>query len=52
MGQDERVRERAYFLWREAGCPEGRAEEFWRRAEAEDAPELEPELLAVAEASF
>jgi hypothetical protein len=26
------VRERAYRLWEDEGCPEGRAEEFWHRA--------------------
>jgi Protein of unknown function (DUF2934) len=29
---EERVRERAYFLWEREGCPEGRADEHWRRA--------------------
>jgi pentapeptide repeat protein/DUF2934 family protein len=29
---EERVRRRAYFLWLEAGRPEGRAEDFWARA--------------------
>lgn len=28
-----RIREHAFLLWEEAGCPEGRAEEFWARAE-------------------
>lgn len=41
-GIDQRVRERAYFLWRKEGCPEGRDKEFWERAglleEAEAAP--------------
>jgi hypothetical protein len=27
----QRIRERAYTLWEEAGCPEGRAYEFWHR---------------------
>jgi hypothetical protein len=31
----EKVRLRAYELWQEAGEPEGRDDEFWRRAEAE-----------------
>jgi hypothetical protein len=31
---EQRIRERAYFLWQEEGCPEGRAEEFWDRARA------------------
>ena len=29
---DERVRERAYRLWVEEGCPEGRADVHWDRA--------------------
>ena len=28
----QRVSRRAYFLWREAGRPEGRAEDFWTEA--------------------
>ena len=36
--QDEQaIRERAYALWQQAGSPEGREEEFWRRAEADAA---------------
>ncbi len=30
--QEQRVRERAFYLWQEAGSPEGREEEFWHRA--------------------
>jgi hypothetical protein len=26
------IRERAYFLWQEAGCPDNQAEGFWQRA--------------------
>jgi hypothetical protein len=29
---DERVRERAYRLWVEEGCPEGRSEVHWEKA--------------------
>ena len=29
---DRRIRERAYFLWQEAGCPEHQADELWREA--------------------
>jgi hypothetical protein len=29
---EHRIRERAFELWQEAGCPEGRAEEFWHLA--------------------
>lgn len=29
------IRHRAYQLWNEDGCPEGRAVEYWLRAEAE-----------------
>jgi hypothetical protein len=31
----ERIKQRAYALWEQEGRPEGRAEEHWRRAEAE-----------------
>ncbi len=29
---ETRVRERAFLLWQEAGCPENTADEFWYRA--------------------
>jgi len=29
---EQQTRERAYFLWRQEGCPEGRADEHWHRA--------------------
>lgn len=29
---EQRIRERAFHLWQEAGSPEGRHEEFWHRA--------------------
>ena len=32
--RDDQIREIAYFLWLEAGCPEGQAERHWRDAEA------------------
>ncbi len=31
----DEIRHRAYRLWHEDGCPEGRALEYWVRAEAE-----------------
>ena len=31
---DEDKRELAYHLWEEAGCPHGRSDEFWFKAEA------------------
>lgn len=34
---EQRIRERAYHLWREAGSPQGRTEEFWFAAEREAA---------------
>jgi hypothetical protein len=34
-GLDQFVRDRAYFLWEEAGRPEGRAEDFWHQAQHE-----------------
>lgn len=29
---EQRIRERAYFLWQQAGCFEDRADEYWHRA--------------------
>lgn len=29
----QRIRERAYYLWRQDGCPEGRDDEYWERAD-------------------
>lgn len=34
QGFEQRVSERAYFLWLEEGCPRGRAAEHWRLASA------------------
>jgi hypothetical protein len=28
----QRIRERADYLWQQAGCPDGRDREFWERA--------------------
>ena len=30
---EQRIRERAYELWEREGRPEGRADQYWRRAE-------------------
>jgi hypothetical protein len=54
---EDRVSERAYQLWEQAGCPEDRSDEFWfqavselqsgqTKAEAAD-PEPESEILAL-----
>jgi hypothetical protein len=32
-GLDQFVRDRAYYLWEQAGRPEGRAEDFWHQAQ-------------------
>jgi Protein of unknown function (DUF2934) len=29
---EQRIRERAYFLWQQEGCSESRADEHWRQA--------------------
>lgn len=29
---EQRIRERAFLLWQQEGCPENRAEEYWHRA--------------------
>ena len=39
MSDDQRVRECAYYLWQHEGCPEGRDEEFWHRAQLRVAAE-------------
>jgi hypothetical protein len=33
--REERIRLRALEIWKEEGCPEGRAREHWERAERE-----------------
>ena len=30
----QRIRERAYFLWREEGCPDNRVHEHWHQAQS------------------
>jgi len=45
MDQDteQAIRERAYFLWKKEGCPEGQDAFFWQRAELmHDAAETPP----------
>jgi len=32
---EQRVRDRAYEIWQQAGCPEGKSDEHWRQAETE-----------------
>ena len=39
MTLEERIRQRAYEMWEEAGRPAGRAEEYWQKARAEVAAE-------------
>jgi hypothetical protein len=34
-GLDQFVRDRAYFLWEQAGRPDGRADDFWHQAQYE-----------------
>ena len=38
------IEERAYFLWLEAGCPEGQENLHWLQAEAEVELGLHPEI--------
>jgi Protein of unknown function (DUF2934) len=45
---EQRIRERAYFLWERDGCPDGRSDQFWRRAsEVEAAREGEDRLIDI-----
>lgn len=48
--REQRIRERAFYLWREAGSPEGEAEAFWHRAHAEEPPEPQDVEDAIDEA--
>ena len=41
IDQNDKIRERAYQLWLDAGQPEGREQEFWYDAERELAEEDE-----------
>jgi hypothetical protein len=48
--RDQQIREIAYFLWLEEGCPEGRADQHWAAAEALlNAQDAEPEQGAEPE---
>jgi hypothetical protein len=48
--ENEKVRDRAYQLWDQAGQPEGREQEFWFDAERELAEEDEIDTSAEAAA--
>lgn len=37
--REQRIREKAFELWKEAGCPEGESEVFWYSAIAKIAEE-------------
>jgi hypothetical protein len=39
---EEELRSLAYRLWEEAGCPDGRADEFWKQARLQLCPEGSP----------
>ena len=45
---EERIRQRAYQLWQDQGCPEGQAQTHWDRAreaieiEGQSKPDLQP----------
>lgn len=47
---EHRIRERAFQLWQEAGCPDGRAEEFWHRACAAETLNFDRSIDLVEEA--
>lgn len=46
--REERIRQRAYRLWQEEGSPEGRADEYWSRAQAQIDAEGDDEGTAPA----
>ncbi len=39
QARQDRIRHRAYRIWREAGCPEGDDRAHWSAAEQEEAAE-------------
>jgi hypothetical protein len=41
----ERIRNRAYELWEQAGRPHGNADEYWRRAEEEDSIREQDQII-------
>jgi hypothetical protein len=43
------IRRRAYELWEDAGCPEGRSDEFWHAARAELKDDREKRGVRVGE---
>ena len=47
---EHRIRERAYHLWETDGCPEGRAQAYWERAQSsindKDSEERAPSTVA------
>jgi len=46
---EHRIRERAFQLWQEAGCPEGQADEFWHLARAIETGIDDPEPTDLVE---
>lgn len=48
--EENRIRDRAYQLWQDAGQPEDREQEFWYQAERELVEEDEVDLSAEASA--
>ena len=45
----EAIRVRAYYLWEQAGCPEGGDIEFWERAKGDVEREREQEASLASE---
>jgi hypothetical protein len=41
LAREDRIRLRAYQIWRDAGCPDGAANEHWLVAEAQEAEDAE-----------
>jgi hypothetical protein len=50
-GMEERIRQRAYYLWEASGRPQGRDHEFWAQARELIALEDRPALPARPQAS-
>jgi len=47
MIPEDAIRLRSYFIWKHAGCPDGKSDEHWQRAVAELEAEKQASLLGL-----
>jgi hypothetical protein len=46
--REESIRLRAYYIWLEAGCPEGADQQHWHEAEQQEAPDAQDDVVETA----